>query len=85
MEGVVQMSEKLVLSIEYCNSWGYRPKAAGLADAIKKKFPVSDISLIPSSGGVFEVRANDRVVFSKKSLGRFPEEGEVENALSLLK
>jgi selenoprotein W-related protein len=33
--------------------------------------------MIPSHGGVFEVTVNGKLVFSKKALGRFPEDGEV--------
>jgi selenoprotein W-related protein len=33
--------------------------------------------LIPSSGGVFEIEYGGNVVFSKKNLGRFPDQGEV--------
>jgi selenoprotein W-related protein len=33
--------------------------------------------LRPSRGGVFEVRVDGTLVFSKKALDRFPEEGEV--------
>ena len=33
--------------------------------------------MIPSHGGVFEVTVDGKKIFSKKSLGRFPEEGEV--------
>jgi selenoprotein W-related protein len=33
--------------------------------------------MAPSHGGVFEVTADGRLVFSKKALGRFPNEGEV--------
>lgn len=43
---------------------------------MKKAFK-AEVQLIPSSGGVFEVVADGRLVFSKKSLGRFPEEGEI--------
>ena len=35
--------------------------------------------LIESGGGVFEIRVNGHLIFSKKQLGRFPEEGEIEN------
>ena len=38
--------------------------------------------MIPSSGGVFEVSIDGDLIYSKKALGRFPEEGEV---LELLK
>jgi selenoprotein W-related protein len=33
--------------------------------------------LIASGGGVFEVVSDGQLVFSKKSLGRFPDDGEV--------
>jgi selenoprotein W-related protein len=35
------------------------------------------VELVPSSGGKFEVSLNGNLVFSKASLGRHPEEGEV--------
>ena len=41
----------------------------------------ADVKLIPSSGGVFEVTADDKLVFSKRELGRFPEPGEVVGKL----
>jgi selT/selW/selH-like putative selenoprotein len=37
--------------------------------------------LIPSSGGVFEVHADGRLLFSKKASGRFPEDAEILAAL----
>jgi len=40
-----------------------------------------DVRLIPSGGGVFEVEANGKPLFSKKRLGRFPEDGEIEKLL----
>lgn len=36
-----------------------------------------DATLIPGSGGVFEIVVNGRLIFSKKQLGRFPETREV--------
>ncbi len=33
--------------------------------------------LIASGGGVFEIEYEGKLVFSKKGLGRFPDEGEV--------
>ena len=32
---------------------------------------------IPSSGGVFEIIVNGSLIFSKKQLGRFPNDGEI--------
>jgi len=39
------------------------------------------LTLIPSSGGRFEVIANDVVIFSKKAVGRHAEPGEVARLL----
>jgi selenoprotein W-related protein len=35
------------------------------------------VELIASSGGVYEITVDGRLVFSKKKTGRFPEAGEV--------
>ncbi len=37
----------------------------------------SRISLVPSSGGVFEVRVNGQDVYSKKQTGEFPDQDAV--------
>lgn len=37
---------------------------------------------MPSSGGVFEIKLDEDLVFSKKELGRFPEENEVEKLIN---
>ena len=39
------------------------------------------ITLLPSSGGVYEIFHNDTLVFSKKAEGRFPDDGEAEHLL----
>jgi selenoprotein W-related protein len=52
-----------------------------LAAELKQRLGV-DATLTPGSGGIFEVRVDDKVVFSKKLAGRFPEEGEVPGILS---
>ena len=33
--------------------------------------------LVASGGGVFEITVDGKLIFSKRSLGRFPEDGEV--------
>jgi selenoprotein W-related protein len=55
-----------------------------LAAELKQTFPgrVGNVRLIPSSGGVFEVRNGEQLIFSKRQLGRFPEPGEVEKKLA---
>ena len=38
---------------------------------------IEALNLIPASGGKFEVMVNDELIFSKKTLGRHAEPGEV--------
>ena len=47
-----------------------------MAAEIEKALGVKS-ELIPGRGGVFEVAVDGKKVFSKKGLGRFPEDGEV--------
>ena len=42
---------------------------------------ITNLSLIPSSGAVYEVMKNDQVIFSKKELNRFPELEELINII----
>ena len=71
------------ISIEYCSMWNYLPRAASLANEILEKYDtdVKELTLIPSGGGVFEVIKNGDLIFSKKSLDRFPDDGEVMNLI----
>jgi selenoprotein W-related protein len=47
-----------------------------LRDSLNTKFGILS-EMRPSSGGVFEVTLNGSLIFSKKHLGRFPNDGEI--------
>ena len=51
-----------------------------MGDLLTKKY-AAEVKLLPSEGGVFEVVADGNLIYSKKELNRFPEEGEVEGIL----
>jgi selenoprotein W-related protein len=38
---------------------------------------IQALTLIPSGGGVYEVTLDNRLIFSKKATGRFPELDEI--------
>lgn len=48
---------------------------------IRDAFPHAEVRLIQSSGGVFEVDLDGRRVFSKKTIKRHAEPGEVVRLL----
>jgi len=41
-----------------------------------------DVELVESSGGAFEVFRDGRLLFSKKQLGRFPTDEEIDGFVS---
>ena len=41
------------------------------------EFDIASLTLVPGSGGVFEVEVNGELIFSKKALGRHAAIGEV--------
>lgn len=67
------------ISIEYCNVWNYLPRAAGLASELLEKYgkSIDSLTMLPSGGGVYEIIKNDNLIFSKKKLDRFPDDGEI--------
>jgi len=48
---------------------------------LEKNIPDISIELIESKGGAFEVRRDGELIFSKKSIGRFPDHAEILAAL----
>ncbi|MGZ6530024.1 MAG: SelT/SelW/SelH family protein [Tumebacillaceae bacterium] len=58
-------------------------RAASLAEEILSAYSltISELTLIPGTGGVYEITLNGEEIFSKKELGRFPNEGEIMQLL----
>jgi selenoprotein W-related protein len=55
--------------------------ASGLKSELEREFPDSTVELLESGGGVFELRVEGELVFSKKKLDRFPEKGEARKLI----
>jgi selT/selW/selH-like putative selenoprotein len=69
------------IRIEYCGACGYRRRAEAVAASVTGATGLP-CHLIESTGGAFEVFRGDRLVFSKTSSGRFPEERELLEAIA---
>lgn len=48
---------------------------------LRKAFADIETDLIPSSGGVFDVVVDGKLVFSKKAIGRHAKPGEIVDLL----
>lgn len=74
---------KNVVEIEYCTQCRWLLRAAWLAQELLTTFEadLTAVSLLPGTGGVFEVRLNDAIIFSRKEAGRFPESKELKQLI----
>lgn len=57
--------------------------AVGLADRLIHQFS-AEVTLIPSTGGVYEVVVNGTLVYSKKQTGEFPNERQLLKSIAAL-
>jgi selenoprotein W-related protein len=64
--------------IQYCAACNYEPRALRARDRLRAKDPGAIVTMTKSSGGVFEILKDGRLVWSKKATGSFPTDQEVE-------
>ncbi|MCU0735736.1 MAG: SelT/SelW/SelH family protein [Methylotetracoccus sp.] len=71
------------VEIEYCTQCRWLLRAAWLAQELLTTFEdeLGGVVLIPGSGGVFDVRVGDVMLWSRKSEGSFPETKELKQRL----
>lgn len=68
------------ITITYCTQCRWLLRAAWMAQELLTTFDgeIAELTLKPASGGVFEVTADDQLVWSRKQEGRFPEITELK-------
>ena len=70
-----------VVEITYCRLCGWGLRAAWMAQELLTTFAeeVGSVALAPdATGGVFDVRVDGEMVWSRKERGRFPESKELK-------
>jgi selenoprotein W-related protein len=72
-----------VVEIEYCRQCRWLLRAAWAAQELLVTFEeeLGGVTLVPGTGGVFEVRLRGETVWSRKGEGRFPEMKELKQRL----
>ena len=68
-------SVKSRVEIHYCTQCRWLLRAAWIAQEILTTFEaeIGQLVLVPGTGGIFEVRADGDVLWSRKERGHFPE------------
>ena len=68
------------VEIEYCTQCRWLLRAAWMMQELLITFDqeLTEVTLRPGTGGVFEVHVNDALIWSRKAEGRFPEITELK-------
>lgn len=72
---------KPLIIIEYCPKCGWMLRSAYMAQELLSTFTdqIKGVSLIPSeTGGTFLVHIDDKLIFDRKEMRRFPEIKELK-------
>ncbi len=75
------MPKSPMLEITYCRLCGWGLRAGWMAQELMATFrdELGSVTLTPDvTGGVFEIRLEDELIWSRKEKGRFPEIKEVK-------
>lgn len=73
------MDKSYLISIEYCVPWNYSERAVRVAADLIYNYQhiIESLVFIMGKKGVFDVKVNGELIFSKKQLGRHAEPGEI--------
>jgi selenoprotein W-related protein len=77
------MSRKPRVEITYCSQCRFVLRACWLAQELLMTFgtDLGEVALVPGSGGVFEVRLDGELIWSKKGEGRFPDSKDLKQRI----
>jgi len=71
---------KARVEIEYCSQCRFILRASWMAQELLMTFgeELGEVTLIPGTGGIFEVRLDGEKLWNKKEAGRYPEPKEIK-------
>lgn len=74
------MADGHKVRITYCTQCRWMLRSAWMAQELLTTFEseLAEVALAPGTGGVFEVRVNDELIWSRATEGRFPDIKELK-------
>ena len=74
------MTARPRIEIEYCTQCRWLLRAAWMAQELLTTFEaeIGGVTLVPGTGGIFEVRSAGNTLWSRKGEGRFPDIKELK-------
>jgi selenoprotein W-related protein len=74
------ISRKPRVEIIYCSQCRFALRATWLTQELLMTFDtdLGEVALVPGTAGIFEVRVDEHLIWSKKAQGRFPDSKELK-------
>jgi selenoprotein W-related protein len=71
------------VEIVYCTQCRWLLRATWMAQELLTTFvdDLGEVALVPGAGGIFEVRVDGKLIFSRAEAGRFPESKELKQVI----
>jgi selenoprotein W-related protein len=71
------------VEIIYCTQCRWLLRAAWMAQELLLTFEteLGEVALVPGTGGIFEVKLDGALIFSRQQAGRFPESKELKQLI----
>lgn len=72
-----------IIKIEYCKQCNWLMRASWMSQELLTTFSdeISELTLLPGTGGVFVIKANNKVVWNRKEKQGFPEITELKQII----
>ncbi|SMH57559.1 SelT/SelW/SelH family protein [Mesorhizobium australicum] len=77
------MSDKPSIRIIYCTQCNWMLRAAWMAQELLFSFgaDLGEVTLVPGTGGIYEVHCDGELIWERKRDGGFPEAAELKRRL----
>ena len=74
------MSDKPKLAITYCTQCNWLLRAAWMAQEVLSTFSLEmgEVTLVPGTGGIFEIRIDGELIWERKRDGGFPDAAKLK-------
>ena len=74
------MNNKHTITIHYCTQCNWMLRATWMAQELLHSFSedIAAVTLVPGSGGIFRIEADEEIVWERKRDGGFPDAAELK-------
>lgn len=77
------MSTRPAVKIHYCSQCNWMLRATWMAQELLHTFStdLASVTLVPGTGGIYEITVNDEVIWNRKVDNGFPDAAEIKRRL----